>query len=117
MRSYLEGAFSGSSIPSHEWVEQAGLILRIILEARGGYVVAWPSLRRCAHVGIHGYHRPTGHRFAGTLEERITKLRESIITTEILRNLCKDEPQHDIQTLADIPFWTAQDLRVVQRFF
>lgn len=114
MRNYLADAFPGSPINPGQWTEQAGIVTRLLHETRNRWV-AWPSLSRVAHVGISGYHRPGGHRFSGTLEQRVADLRKAVVDPKILNSLSKD-PFDDVGSLSHIPDWKAEDLHVVQRF-
>lgn len=114
MTNYLHTHFANGPIPRGVWTEQAGLIMRCLL-ADPAAVIAWPSLSRCAHVGINGYHRRAGYRFMGTLEERIEELRSAAKDTKKIVGLSKD-PFDDIAALADIAEWKPEDLQVVQTF-
>src|SRR5216683_3932829 len=88
MNVYLRQIFPNSPIPWNQWGEQAGMILRVLLDRPD--LTAWPSAPRCAHIGIHGYHRRAGFRFGGNLETRVRLLREASKTTEGLMKLCRD---------------------------
>lgn len=114
MKVYLGQAFPGSPINSGQWTEQAGVITRLLHETKDRWV-AWPSLSRVAHVGISGYHRPGGHRFNGSIEQRVRDLRAAVADTRILNSLSKD-PFDDVASLSHIPEWNSEDLHVVQRF-
>jgi hypothetical protein len=114
MRNYLAAAFVGSPINPGLWTEQAGVVTRLLHEAKNRWV-AWPALSRVAHVGISGYHRPGGHRFDGSLAERIAGLRAAVTDTKILNSLSKD-PFDDVGALSHIPEWNVGDLHVTQRF-
>lgn len=114
MRNYLAQAFPGSPINPGQWTEQAGIVTRLLHETKNRWV-AWPQLSRVAHVGISGYHRPGGHRFSGTLEQRIADLRKAVVNPQMLNSLSKD-PFDDVGSLSHIPDWKAEDLHVVQRF-
>lgn len=108
--AYLAKHFPRSPIPPNQWVEQAGLIMRVLLAGAG--TVAWAARPRCAHVGIKGYHRRNGHVFAGTLTQRIERLREAITTGQI-KQLGPDFD--DINTLEETLPWEAKKLHVAQR--
>ncbi len=113
MNVYLGRNFPKSPIGPGLWTEQAGLIMRILLETQ--QLVAWPCLSRCAHVGVSGYHRPGGFRFEGTLDERVAALRKAMQHTKQIVSLTKD-PFDDIQSLPGVPPWNEEDLKVVQTF-
>jgi len=115
MMSYLHQAFPKSPISPRQWTEQAGLIMRILLDAGGRHVVAWPSMSRCSHIGISGYHRRDGHKFSGTLATRVCLLREAAKNTDAILSL-SSERFDDIAALEFIPEWKPEDLHVVQRF-
>ena len=112
---YLEREFPASPIPSNQWIEQDGLIMRLILDAKDARVVAWPSLARCAHTGVYGYHRSTGHHFEGTLQQRIENLSEAAKDTKRLL-LLSNNSCNDVQALEAVPDWNPEDLTCVQRF-
>lgn len=113
--TYLAAAFQGSEIPPNKWTEQAGLIMRLVLEGKGSRVVAWAGAPRCAHIGIRGYHRPSGHNFAGELYHRIEGLRRAI-SEGSLNSLSKD-PFDDINLPRRTAFtWEAEKLYVCQRW-
>lgn len=112
--AYLQKNFGLKPIPPGKWTEQAGLVLRVLLNNPSA-VVAWPARPRCAHVGITGYHRPRGFRFAGNLDQRTEQLRQAVQSTETLLGLSK-ERFDDIESLPSFEPWTASELKVVQRF-
>jgi hypothetical protein len=85
MAPYLGRAFPGSPIPAGQWTEQAGVVTRLLHETPGKRLVAWPSLRRCSHVGVAGYHRPNGHKFTGNLGQRIEDLKTAVSSASIQR--------------------------------
>lgn len=113
VNSYLRTAFPRSPIPWSQWGEQAGLILRILLDQKER-VTAWPVLRRCNHIGVNGPHRTAGYKFQGTLVQRIHALRRAIEVGSIGK-LSRD-PYDDIDGPLAIPLWEPQNLRVVQTF-
>lgn len=114
MAPYLGKSFPGSPIPAGQWTEQAGVVTRLLHETKNRWV-AWPSLARCAHVGIQGYHRPQGHKFSGTLQERVDALRSAVTNSGELARLSKDAFD-DVAALQTIPEWLPEQLHVVQRF-
>lgn len=114
MAGYLGRTFPGSPIPAGQWTEQAGVVTRLLHETKNRWV-AWPALARVAHVGISGYHRPGGHRFDGSLEQRVSDLRTAVRDGKVLNSLSKD-PFDDVGALSHIPEWSEADLHVVQRF-
>ncbi len=112
-RPYLTGAFPGSPINPGQWTEQAGIVTRLLHETRDRWV-AWPTRRRVSHIGVSGYHRPNGHRFAGLLEDRIKQLRTAISTDTIV-GMNKDFGGDIEPLLAALP-WKEEELHTVQRF-
>jgi len=112
LAGYLKGVLPACGIPDGQWTEQAGLIMRILLTTPGAKV-AWPVVARCAHVGIHGYHRGRGHQFQGSIVQRVEALRAAVQSTEKLVGLSKD-PFDDVAALPAVGEWS--ELRVVQRF-
>lgn len=113
---YLRKAFPDNPIPGWKWTEQDGLIMRLLLQPGASNVVAWPSRPRCAHVGLHGYHRPHGPRFIGDLDSRATQLRFALSSTESARALARDKFDHpDIDAVPESAEWRTDDLRVTQR--
>jgi hypothetical protein len=107
---YVRARFPGSGLPPGA-AEQDGLIQRLLIA--DGRPAAWASLPRAYHVGVWGYHRPAGVRFAGTLKERVHAMREAATSTAALRGLSRD-PYNDVEAPpARVPAWTFQ--RVVQR--
>lgn len=109
---YLQKKFPHSPIPWGQWGEQAGLILRLVLD-QGDRVTAWPVVRRCSHFGLHGPHRTAGRRFTGPLINRVAELRRAIDNGNINR-FAKD-PFDDIDEPLVVPDWKPEDLQVVQR--
>lgn len=114
MAAYLGKAFPGNLIPAGQWTEQAGVVTRLLHETRDRWV-AWPVSRRCSHVGVSGYHRPNGHRFAGEIQQRIEHLRAAITTNQIV-GMSKDFVD-DIEPLLTPQPWTPEELRLIQRFY
>ena len=110
---YLKRAFPESTLPLM-WSEQAGLIMRVLLQDKNN-LVAWAALPRCAHVGINGYHRRDGYKFTGTLEQRVAALRTASQSTERIVGLSRTVFD-DIAALPTIPEWRAEDIHVVQEF-
>lgn len=113
MAGYLRTAFPGSPVPAGQWTEQAGVITRLLHET-GDRLVAWPSLRRCSHVGVSGYHRPRGHRFTGGLGERVEALRAAVSDTRI-QGMSKDFVD-DIEPVTVPGPWEPSELKCVQHF-
>lgn len=113
MAGYLRNAFPGSPIPAGQWTEQAGVITRLLHETRDRWV-AWPVQRRCSHVGVSGYHRPKGHRFAGELEDRVRDLKKAIYSDRIV-GMSKDFVD-DIEAMLEPQEWQPENIYVAQRF-
>lgn len=113
MGNYLGRNFPGSPIPAGQWTEQAGVVTRLLHETRDRWV-AWPVSRRCSHVGVSGYHRPNGHRFAGLIGDRIEELRKAITSDRITK--MSHDFTDDIEPLLPAQDWDAVQLQVVQRF-
>ena len=109
---YLAAAFPGSPIPSWQWTEQDGIVMRMMAENKGR-LNAWPVVPRCAHIGVQGYHRQGGHKFTGSLSDRIGKLQLAII--DGMDKLVTD-PFNDIFSLPKIQPWDEKDLWISQRF-
>lgn len=112
-RPYLAGAFPGCPINPGQWTEQAGIITRLLHETKDRWV-AWPTLRRCSHVGVSGYHRPNGKRFVGQLGTRIADLRQAVSDSRIV-GMNKDFGG-DIEPVLAAKQWQPENLRVVQHF-
>jgi hypothetical protein len=113
MAVYLGQAFPGSPIPAGQWTEQAGVVTRLLHETRDRFI-AWPTLRRCSHVGVSGYHRPNGHRFAHPiLAERVKQLRVAVGDDRII-GMNRDFGG-DIERVLPAQPWTPEQLHVVQR--
>ncbi len=113
LTGYTHQNFPNNPIPRNQWTEQAGLIMRELLQNKDSRTVAWPSLPRCAHVGAYGYHRPQGQRFPGSLKERVVALRQAFLDAGKLARMVHD-PFKDIEPLPVVPDWKPEDLRVVQ---
>lgn len=113
MRNYLATAFPGSPIAPGQWTEQAGVVTRLLHETRTRWV-AWPGLARCFHIGVSGYHRPNGRRFAGDLSLRVAELRQSLT----LRTLCGSDKEwpDDINLPEPQKAWMPEQLHITQRF-
>jgi len=111
MPAYLAQAFPGSPIPAGQWTEQAGIVTRLLHETRNR-LVAWPALRRCSHVGVSGYHRPTGHKFTGNLDTRIAALRAAVSDARI-QGMSHDFTD-DIEPVVFPGAWEPSQLKCVQ---
>lgn len=112
--AYLAKQFPGSPIPPNRWVEQAGLIMRVLLAGQGKRIVAWPAVPRCAHIGISGYHRSKGPQFTGNLDQKIQQLRTALSSgqlAEMGRSIFDD-----INTPIPAQDWKAEDFYVSQTF-
>lgn len=114
MAPYCRDAFPGNPIPCRQWTEQAGIIMRILLQSPDALTVAWPSLARCAHVGINGYHRP-GRAFRGGVKERTAALR-SAAQDQVKLDAVRRKEDDDISILPHVPDWKPEDLHVSQAF-
>lgn len=79
MHGYIARHFDERLCP---YFEQDGLINHVVIA--GKLRVAFPPKRVCHHIGVHSYHYPDGHKFEGTLQERIAALREAVMTGAIL---------------------------------
>jgi hypothetical protein len=113
LTGYTDRNFPDNPIPRNQWTEQAGLIMRLVLQNRDTRTVAWPSLPRCAHVGAYGYHRPQGQRFGGDVPARVCALRAATSNAKLLAGMVRDQYK-DIEPLPIIPPWRPEDLHVVQ---
>lgn len=105
---YLGQAFPDSSIPCNRWVEQAGLIMRLLLSGHGSRVVAWAGRPRCAHIGVKGYHRTTGPSYSADV------LRRSLADGTFFKTA--KAQYDDINALPEYKPWNAENLYVAQRF-
>lgn len=111
-RNYLARAFPGNPINPGQWTEQAGIVTRMLHQFKNCWV-AWPTRRRCSHVGVSGYHRPNGQIFIGPLERRVASLRQAVTDTRIVG--MNHDFGGDIEpVLAPLP-WTPEQLTVAQR--
>ncbi len=109
---YCQTAFPGNPIPYGQWTEQAGLIMRELLQVKDARTVAWPCVQRCAHVGTYGYHR-AGQPLGGNLQQRVAALREATADPHRLAGMVHDQFK-DIEPLPAIPEWRPEQLHVVQ---
>lgn len=108
---YLAKEFPSNPIRPNRWVEQAGLIMRILLEGHGRRQVAWAVRSRCGHIGTYGYHRLHGARFEGaTFDDRVVQLRKAILEDEIPGAI------EDINAPPAALPWKPEELYVSQRF-
>lgn len=88
MRGYVLRTFPNSILHAQgkqantAFFEQDGGI-QYILE-RDKQVCAWRRTALCHHIGAHGYNRPDGPVFEGTLDERVTKV-ETLLANPHLR--------------------------------
>jgi hypothetical protein len=114
-RDYMRLMFPKSPIPAAQWTEQAGLIMRLILDAGDRKVVAWPEVPRCAHVGINGYHRPGGYKFRGSLGDKVEALRQASTSTEKMASLSADRFD-DVSALPEAAAWSPTELYVSKTF-
>lgn len=112
---YLGQKFPGNVIPFGKWTEQDGLIMRILLQTPDKYTVAWPVRMRANHIGIQGYHRPHGHKFSGTVQERAAEIRKMASSVEEMKKLSGD-PFGDVLGQPEIGPWQKEDLRCVGNF-
>jgi Glycosyl transferase family 2 len=88
MRKYVLRTFPNSVLHgggkqrNTAFFEQDGGI-QYVLE-REKKVCAWRRTALCHHIGAHGYNRPDGPVFTGTLDERVTKV-ETLLANPHLR--------------------------------
>lgn len=116
MAGYLRTTFPGNPIPCGQWTEQAGIIMRELLQVKDARTVAWPCVPRCAHVGTYGYHRYgllSLSPLSGNLQERVAVLREITADPHKLAGMVRDQFK-DIEPLSVIPEWRPEELHVVQ---
>ncbi|MCB1098045.1 MAG: hypothetical protein KDN22_20910 [Verrucomicrobiae bacterium] len=109
-KKYLQEAFPSSPVPPGQWTEQDGIVTRILHE-KGDKRIAWPTLRRCAHVGLSGYHRRDGYRFTGTIDQRTSDLEEVL---ELLAN--KELVAEDIDSPCSTKVWNKDSLYCVKEY-
>jgi hypothetical protein len=82
MRGYVLETFPNSFLHSQgrqvntDFREQDAVIQFCIEQDKSQ--VAWPGIAKIDHVGMHGYNKPHGSKFEGTLEERIAQVEELI---------------------------------------
>jgi glycosyltransferase involved in cell wall biosynthesis len=112
---YLGQKFPHNVIPFGKWTEQDGLIMRILLQEPDKYTVAWPVLSRSLHFGMVGYHRPHGHRFSGSVQERAEAVRKMTNSVEEMKRLSGD-PFGDVIGQPEIGPWNPEELRCVGKF-
>lgn len=105
---YLGRAFPDSPIPCNRWVEQAGLIMRLLLEGRGNRIVAWSGRPRVAHIGVQGYHRASGRRYSAA------ELRKALEDGSFVAEACTQ--YDDINVLPEFKPWDPEDVYVAQKF-
>lgn len=111
---YMAIHFKGSPIPFNRWVEQAGLIMRLLLAGAGSRVVAWSAVPRCAHIGVSGYHRSKGPQFTGSVTQKIDQLERAIRSGQFAA-MARDMFD-DINTPIPAQPWEAKNLYVAQHF-
>lgn len=114
LSGYIKAVMPANPIPHHKWTEQAGLIMRVLLEQKGRKFVMWPGQRRCSHIGMSGYHRRNGFQFSGRLDDKIRQLKQVIGSTKAMRAL-SPELYDDIDELPLMQEWKPEDLRIVQK--
>ena len=115
--AYLRKAFPNSRYHGG-WTEQDGIVTRMLEETNDRWI-AWPSRSRCTHVGISGYHRNAGYKFAGqnagrNINECVDELRHAVRTPGRLAQLSQD-PFNDVDVLPTVGAWAPEDLHVTQR--
>jgi hypothetical protein len=88
MRRYVMANFPDSALHANgkqtntKFFEQDAL-MQYILE-RDKLTCMWRRTALCHHIGAHGYNRPDGPVFTGTLDERVTKV-ETLLANPHLR--------------------------------
>lgn len=112
---YLRTKFPGNPVPVTQWTEQAGIIARVLLQAKGHLTVAWPTMPRCAHVGVNGYHRQNGYKFTGSLGNRIDALRSALESKAITGMHNRQKELGDIAAPIVVPEYDTTKLHVAQR--
>lgn len=115
--AYLQRTFPKSGLGAG-WTEQDGIITRMLEETNDRWL-AWPTRMRCFHVGVSGYHRNAGHKFAGqnagrNLNESVEELRAALLSDRIKSLACDsfNDIEYDRQP---IPVWQPADLHMTQR--
>ena len=112
MTGYMAKAFPGCPVPPNTWTEQAGCITRLLHEAPGERKVVWPAYSRVGHVGISGYHRPNGHKFSGSLQNRVRDLRRAITSPNALKQLSGGSD--DVNGVPPYLPWSVDRLHCIQ---
>lgn len=113
MQEYLDERFPDDRY-SGWFAEQDGLIMRVLHEQKR--YVAWPYAPRIFHVGNFGYHRPSGRRADGQLQNKIDTLRSWIHNKEMLKIIAPDFGDIEPVPTEDLHSWKAEDLHCIQRF-
>lgn len=78
--------------------------------------VAWPYVPRCYHMGWYGYHRNTGMRFNGTLEEKVEALKAAMVDPVRIREMAGAQdieayPTEPIAWQKKVPFYEVKKYR------
>lgn len=114
MGHYMRRAFPGSPIPANTWTEQAGLITRLLHEKPGERLVCWAGASRVSHYGFaHGYHRPKGVVFRGSLAQRIQQVKDHTRDVKTMQALNKSQ-WDDCNLTQDWGPWEVENLYVHQ---
>lgn len=102
------------------FTEQDGLIMRLLDIVKAP--VAWPYRRRCHHVGIYGYHRPSGYRpgqAAGTGTNRLeTAIEETrgIINDPVRMEKVGNKFGGDTDCISEARSWVDGELKLVAEY-
>jgi hypothetical protein len=88
-KRYIRREFPHSRI-GLGFVEQDGLIRRI--QEGSELPIGWPCVPRAFHAGFYGYNRSGG--LAGSLEQRIRQLSETIYDADLMRRAAVGSQQH-----------------------
>jgi len=108
MLGYVVRRFPNSPLGDKYW-EQDGLIVRVLAER--GLTAAAPCVKRAYHIGVTGYHRPTGPRFTGSLQQRVEQLGAEARDGRLAARKRLHMELNDIETpLGKAPEWS--DLHV-----
>jgi len=84
-------------------IEQDMLIKRLM---RGvGGVSLWPYVPRAYHMGWYGYHRNTGLKFNGTLQEKIDGLRRATYDQSKINSMALAQTIEAVPKIATARWW------------
>ena len=86
-------------------VEQDLLIKKQMRSFQGVAPSVWPYVPRCYHMGWYGYHRRTGLKFNGTLEEKIAALKSTMYDQAKINSMAMAQNIQALPTLHPDKWW------------